>query len=327
MARFSVHGLVVETSSDLGSDPAAELLAGHPAAEPGAGADLRIDVRRASSQGEVDGLLRGVPVEGAETILLQGTVRVQAGQAIWVGAPGFVARVLLAGDRVEARVLDGAVDRHALPHVHLFLAFAAALRLRGRYHLHAACTVAPGTGGLLIAGQGGSGKSTLCAALVASGHAYLGDDVVFVDGATGRLQAFPRTFHLGPSAVLAIPGASSHLGGRYSTTEKQAFDPRAAFPGREVSEAGPPRALLFPRVGEAAITTLEAIAPVEATARLIESSAFVASRLPGHRAHLAALAALADGATAWRVVLGRDLLEDAEGTARAIATRAGLGSP
>jgi hypothetical protein len=259
------------------------------------------------------------PPPDADTIFLQGLIRIALdAAAIRVAAPAFEAQVTLSGDRVEARVLDAAADRHALVHVHLFLAFAAAMRLRARYHLHAACTVAPGGRGVLLPGHGRSGKSTLAAALIAGGHAYLGDDVVFLDGPGARLLAFPRPFHLAPASSAAIHGLASHLDGRYGSSDKQALDPRAAFPGRELPETGLPRALLFPRVGTAATTTLEPLAPVDAAADLIESSAFVAARLPGHARHLAALAVLADAAPAWRVTLGRDLLEDAVGTARRI---------
>jgi hypothetical protein len=323
MARLLVHGLVVETASDLGFDPAAELLAGYPAAPPGQGAGLRIAVAAGRGEGASPGAaaptLAG-PAAEVETILLQGTTRVfVSGGAVHVEAPGFTAQVPLAGDRVEAQVHDAGLDRRVLAEVDLFLAFAAALRLLGWYHLHAACTVAPGGAPVLIAGPGGSGKSTLCAALVTAGHRYLGDDVVFLDGARGRLLAFPRRFHLGPQAVQAIPGAAMHVTGRYSATEKQALDAGALFPGLADAEAGPPRVLLFPRVVGGVATTVEPLAPVEATAELIEASAFVAGRLPGHREHLSALAALADRAPAWRVAMSRDLLGDAAGTARNIA--------
>ena len=325
MPGFLVHGLTVEAGSTLGFDPAAELLAGFPAAPPGQPMGLTIRVDDGDAPWS-DGSPCRPPAAGAgaDTILLQAAVRAALGSdAIWIEAPGFLARVPLDGGRVEARRLAPGLDRHALVHVHLFLAFAAALRLRGRYHLHAACTVAPGGGAVLIGGHGRSGKSTLASALIAGGHAYLGDDVLFLDGEAHRLLAFPRPFHLGAAAAGALPGLGAHLEGPYSHAGKQALDARAAFPGQERVATGLPRRLLFPRIGDAATTTLEPLAPVEAVADLVESSAFVAARLPGHARHLAALAALADAAPAWRVTLGRDLLEDAVGTAQRVAEGVG----
>jgi hypothetical protein len=321
MARFLVHGLVVETVSSLGWDPGAELLAGFPAAGPGQEAELTIDVK----PGRVEAPDPSSPVD---VILLQANVRaVLTAVDVRIEAPGFLGRVPLSGGVVEAVVAEDGPERQALVHVHVFLVLAAALRLRGWYHLHAACTVMPDGAALLIVGQGGSGKSTLCAALVAAGHRYLGDDVLFLEDATGRLLAFPRPFHLGPEAASAIPGVAAHLDEPYGARSKRALDALAAFPGQAERSAGPPRALLFPRVDAGrAVTAVEARPSVEGAALLIESSAFVAGRLPGHREHLAALGRLADGGPAYRVTLGRDLLEDAPGTARRIAASSGTGS-
>jgi len=309
MARFLVHGLTVETASTLGWDPGAELLAGFPGAPVrSAAADLVIQV----TAGRVEAPDPSLP---ADVILLQASVRaVLAATEVRVEAPGFLARVPLAGGLVEAVVYDGA-DRHELVHVQLFPALAAALRLRGWYHLHAACTVAPDGAPLLIVGHGGSGKTTLCSALVAAGHRYLGDDVLFLEGATSRLLAFARPFHLGPEAAGALSATAPHLGERYGAGPKRALDAAAAWPGRAEWSASVPGALLFPRVAAGApATSVEPMPVVEAAAALIESSAFAAARLPGHRAHLAALAALADSAPACRVALGADLLADAADT-------------
>jgi hypothetical protein len=61
------------------------------------------------------------------------------------------------------------------------------------------------------------------------------------------------------------------------------------------------------------------LSPVDALAALLESSILVVARLPGHRAQLQALAALADRAPARRVELGADLLADPAGVAARIA--------
>ena len=119
----------------------------------------------------------------------------------WETAPGAylrnvrdVARFLVTGGRdilVEPR---GGSD-HV---VGLFLTgpvFAALLQQRGVALLHAGA-IETGAGAVLFAGDPGSGKSSLLAALVERGYAMLADDVTGVvpdaGGGAVALSAFPR---------------------------------------------------------------------------------------------------------------------------------------
>jgi hypothetical protein len=61
--------------------------------------------------------------------------------------------------------------------------------------LHAA-TVELGGSGVLLAGEKGSGKSTLSLVLAAEGARYLGDEVAFVDYDNATLEAFPKAVTL-----------------------------------------------------------------------------------------------------------------------------------
>jgi hypothetical protein len=68
----------------------------------------------------------------------------------------------------------------------------------GVLFLHAASFGIAGAGALLI-GRGQAGKSTTALALVARGHAFLGDDVAAVRTKTRELLPFPRVASLRPS--------------------------------------------------------------------------------------------------------------------------------
>jgi hypothetical protein len=77
-----------------------------------------------------------------------------------------------------------------------------------------------------------------------------------------------------------------------------------------------PSLLLLPRVTAEARTVTERVASAVALGALIESSVLlVVDGLPGGAEQLDVLRGMADGARAWRVDLGHDLLADPAGTA------------
>ena len=80
---------------------------------------------------------------------------------------------------------------------------------------------------------------------------------------------------------------------------------------------GAPSLLLFPRVSAGPGTIAMRLASAEALGALIESSALaIVDGLPNPSEHLAVLREVADGARAWRVDLGLDLLAAPAETAR-----------
>ncbi len=320
MPRRALHGISIETRSPLADDPARHLFARLPPAR-GDEADLVVVETRVAA-GPADLAPRHPRAAAAE----DGALAIHAGDGeVEAVAPGALVRVARGGARLDAFV-DPRVPSahgHAFAEVPLLAALLAALRPRGLFHLHAAALVLPDGRSVLVAGPGGAGKSTLAAALVLSGASYLGDDAVLVAlrGGVPRLLSLPRDFHLAPLSARAIPGA--RLEPRRTLSGKHPLDPRAAFPGRARDEAGPPALLLHPRVGTSPATTLAPLPQAEALARLLECSAFVAAReVAGGEAHLEALARLASGAPAFAADLGRDLLDDAPGTARRLLAEA-----
>lgn len=315
--RYALHGLVLETRTELPEDPGALLLDRLPAAPPGAAADVLVTSRPASLPGALAGL-------DAEAWAGDDQLRVRSGATgVDLRAPGGAAAVTPDG-RIELAV-DLAAVPGGLPAVAfgiLNVAVLAALRLRGLFHLHAACVVAPDGRSVLVPGASGAGKTTLASALVAAGFGYLGDDVVLVarTPAGPELLAMPRAFHLTALTARAIPGAAARAGRRRSVAGKHVVDPRLLFPGRERLRAPAPSASLFPAVASRPDTAVAPLAPVDALGRLLECSALVAARgLPGAAAHLATLAAIADGGRAFAVELGEDLLADPAAAAARIA--------
>jgi hypothetical protein len=124
----------------------------------------------------------------------------------------------------------------------------------------------------------GSGKSTLTAALVASGLAYLSDDVVPLDGRTLGVLPVPLASSLkqGSWSVLAarfsdLDRLPTHCDGgrarRYLDLSARA---------RGVAEGGVPvRALLFPRYRPSAATRLQTLSPGQALERILQARCWI----------------------------------------------------
>lgn len=105
--------------------------------------------------------------------------------------------------RVREHVPDvEAVSRSVQERVHA-LALAA---LDGHALLHAGCATFRGRG-VLFAGAGRSGKTTLMTRLLYEGYAVQGDDTVVLRD--GRATAFPRRFRIRRGTLALVPQLSS----------------------------------------------------------------------------------------------------------------------
>ena len=308
MPTFDLHHLTVETGSTASANPAAVLLAGFPPAGHERPPGLTIAFAAA----------RGTwPAPPGAAFFRHGevTAHLDGGDAV-VTAPASRLRVSERGNRIDGWLTPAAVAQpREVAEGELMPALTLALRRHGLIHLHAAVAVSPAGLVVLVAGTGGAGKSTLTAALVAAGHGFLGDDVVLLDPG-GALLAFPRPFHLTPVSARAVGAAA---GPPRQATGKGDLDAVAAFPGRFRWSAPPPDLILLPHVAARSTTVLAPATRVEALGALLSLSAFAASPIPGAAEQRARLARLVDGARPVRLTLGRDLLEDAVGTARRIA--------
>jgi hypothetical protein len=324
VARFDFHGLTVETSSAFPADPGAMLLAALPPAPAGAAADLTIRLAPATPA-ELEQQLPGPDafVYGASRLRIAGDTV----ELAWLGT-----RFTVTGPRVEGLVDPRAMEQpegaDLMAQGPLLMALSVALRSLGCYHLHAAALVLPQGPTVLVPALSGSGKSTLATTLILAGAGFLGDDTLFVrrDGASVRLLALPRDFHLTERSAGAL-GLTDRLDPALLTLAgKGRFDAHASFGDRFHAEAPAPDYILLPRITGEPATRLAPAGPSAALGALLESSALVATRgLPGGAAHLPVLASMANGATALHAELGLDLLSDPQGTATRLLAELGLG--
>lgn len=160
-----------------------------------------------------------------------------------------------AGD-TEAEVaaaLDAELANAALEHlVHAVAIHAGAVAREGR--------------ALLLPGAGGSGKTTLTAALSLAGLQPLCDDIVLLDPAGGRARALPRNFLIkGASArwvAARLAGAEAYaLGGELYSIPREAL-------GQPV-DAAAVAWIVFPTFAPGLPARLAPVGPLEAMRRLL----------------------------------------------------------
>jgi hypothetical protein len=79
--------------------------------------------------------------------------------------------------------------------------------IRGANHLlvHASAAVTDDGTAIVLPGSMNAGKSTLVAALVRRGYAYLTDEMAAIDPATGRIAPYPRPVNLGRASWTLLP--------------------------------------------------------------------------------------------------------------------------
>lgn len=168
---------------------------------------------------------------------------------------------------------------------------------RGVLLVHGAA-VGDASGGLLIVGRGGSGKSTCALSTLASPLLYAGDDYVAVDvGAEPRVHSLFCSGKLEPSHARLLP----HLppptfAGDGKLEEKSVFYVAERFPDR-MSSGFPLAAVVAPRVRGSspayaragAAEALAALAPstllqlVPAEAEALSAMAGLLTRVPAYR--------------------------------------------
>ena len=172
---------------------------------------------------------------------------------------------------------------------------------RGALLLHAAA-VGESSGGVLLVGAGGSGKSTSALSCLTSDLLYAGDDYVAIE-----LAPEPRVLSLYSSGKLE-PGHATllpHLpapsfAGDGALEEKSVFYVADAFPGR-MSRGFPLRAIVAPRVhgDEPRVTTRSA---VQVLAALAPST--LLQLVPARQEALSAMAALLERIPAFGLEVG-----------------------
>lgn len=225
------------------------------------------------------------------------------------------------------------------------------LRHRGLYHLHAA-GVERGGAGVLLAGDTGSGKTTLTLLLARAGWRFLGDDAVLLRLTPERVEAraLPMPFHVDP----ALAGCLPELEGLQGTSPYNQ-GPKRELIADQIYHQGfcpgvRPALLLLPRIHrEAAAPPAEPVGPGlwlrplaagQAVAELIRASALVLLDERAAAGHLESLRRLVTGCHCFRLYHGPaaltaperfadlidGLLEQAAGRERACAASTKSGS-
>ncbi len=152
------------------------------------------------------------------------------------------------------------------------------MRTRGRQLVHAGAVGTP-AGGVLLAGKGGSGKSTTALACVNDGFGYVSDDYCLV-----ATDPSPYAFSLYNSAKVDAEGAQRFPRLATAITNENRLNTEKAVlylaQSRVVKteECIPIRAVLLPRIGDCPETTLSETTCAEGLKELAASTIF---QLPG----------------------------------------------
>jgi hypothetical protein len=182
--------------------------------------------------------------------------------------------------------------------------------------LHAGGVARDGVGVALPAAME-SGKSTLTAALVRAGFAYLSDEAVLLDWDSGVAIPFPKPISLDPGSWALFPDLEPHadLPDDDYKARQWHVPPDEVRSGAVAAGPVPIRYYVFPKYAKGATTELTPLPRAEAVVELAKNT-FRFNEQP--RRCLDALAAAARGADCYRLAVGdleravalvRDLVE------------------
>lgn len=201
-----------------------------------------------------------------------------------------------------------------------------ALSGRGRHLVHAGVVGDEQRGGVLLAGAGGSGKTTVALAALAAGMAYVGDDYVLL-----HTEGRPVAWNIFGTAKLD----AGHVGRFPELSRDLAISPEPVFEEKHVLDVHrlmgdslvsslPIRAVLVPRIrgGKA---RLRPASPGEALLALAPSTAF---QMPYDGGEVVgALATVARSVPAFALDVGDEPGELAEALDRVLDAVNGSGAP
>jgi hypothetical protein len=179
---------------------------------------------------------------------------------------------------------------------------------RGLQYTHAGAVGGP-RGGVLLAGRGGSGKSTTCLLCASAGMLYAADDYCLTRSEDGQVFSLYNTAKLkGPEDLERLPEMSGRSFNEDSFEHggvgKGTFNLSDLWPER-MTAGFPLRAILLPTVTDKVESSLVPCSPADALLALAPSTV---AQLPfSGEADCLRLAALAEKVPAYRLFLGSDL--------------------
>jgi hypothetical protein len=222
--------------------------------------------------------------------------------------------VLSVLDRVNGKAFYLIRDDAALPFWELSSPFRHILHpwfsTRGLQYTHAGA-VGGQNGGVLLAGKGGSGKSTTSLLCVSAGMLYAADDYCLTRPGDAQVFSLYNTAKLkGPEDLTRLPEMSGRSFNEDSFEHggvgKGTFNLSGVWPER-MAAGFPLRAILMPTVTGKVDSRLEPCSPAEALLALAPSTV---AQLPfSGQEDCLRLAALADKVPAYRLYLGSDLAQ------------------
>lgn len=179
------------------------------------------------------------------------------------------------------------------------------LAASGRNLVHAAAVSLPSGRGALLAGRGGSGKSTTAMLCLAAGFHYAGDDYVVVSADQGQAEAHSLygSAKLTANSLEWLPFLRSGVQGDAADGEKTVVMLGDVIPERMVDSFGV-AALIVPHVSAAPRSTLRRSTAAASLRALAPTTIF---QLPGSSgATFEQLASFTRAIPAWSLELGAD---------------------
>ncbi|SHJ56447.1 Hpr(Ser) kinase/phosphatase [Malonomonas rubra DSM 5091] len=163
----------------------------------------------------------------------------------------------------------------AFPMLEWGLNWCVSTRINNQLTIHAAVVEKNGYA-LILPGDPGSGKSTLCAALVNSGWRLLSDELTMVSLADGRIFPLPRPVSLKNESIKVIQRFSPDaVISRISHDTSKGSVAHMRVPTEHVdrsTETAIPGWVVFPKYIAGSPLTLEPLSKGQACIRLIENS-------------------------------------------------------
>lgn len=194
-----------------------------------------------------------------------------------------------------------------LTHTYALLAIVELLRTRDIYFMHGACAINPRDGGgVLLLGDGGSGKSTTTYLLLRQGWTYVGDDTLLMQRTpAGRVQVVPllRRFLLHGMLTHRFPGLMLE---KLQADGKGVVAP-ASLGGSARPQALPDHALLLQH-SKKNISTVAPVRKSTLLAELIRQNQFLFMHSHLAARHLELLTQLCKQCDANRLEVGEDIL-------------------